>query len=387
MADPSTGPTAQQRERRSWWVGVAVIGVFLLIGVTGLGYGLYRPTPSSADPQENAGPGVVLLTGSFADERNGHLIVAVCEVLGEADTCATELRVTADSGASWTARDLPKVNGAPVGLEAGFALYSLGASRIVVDAPAATAPGYRFYSADGGETWEPRPRKPNGTATTVPENGWVFYPVPDPADRPSGSDTEIAPQVLRPDGTAALLAKGPKYAEPSLSQVTLASDGSIWATAATPPSVSRDRGRTWQRIPMPSVPGVVSSELRTSDGVHTYALVTTNEGIVMQASSDGGKKWSALKPPTARSSDSVNSAPTFAQVPDGALLVQVGSSTFRYEVGETDPGEVRVEGVSFSTIEALHGGVSAIAGGSRAPSFFVSMDGRSWTPITLRAGR
>jgi hypothetical protein len=148
MVDPS----ADRRERRSWWGGVAVITAFVLLGGAGLGYGFYEPgaSPSAAaaaEPDESA-PHVQFVTASFVDERVGHLVVAICDDPSDADTCETELRVTADSGESWQRRTMPRVNGSPAGLASGFEIYSLSADRIVIDAPGG-------YDSSSGQSTAP----------------------------------------------------------------------------------------------------------------------------------------------------------------------------------------------------------------------------------------
>jgi hypothetical protein len=388
--------SADRKERRNWWAGVAVITAFALLGTVSLGYGLYRPSPASSSSAAPADPTpqVRYVAVSFPDERSGHLVVAICDDPSVDETCETELRVTADAGQSWRRRELPKVNGDPVGLDAGFELLSLGAGRLVIDAPGgfdsntgrATEPGYRFFSDDGGQSWEKRPRKPSGAVTEVPENGWLFYPVPDPADRADDTDSTLAPQVISPDGTAATLSKGPRYAAPSTTPVTFASDGSIWALGAEPPSMSHDHGRTWQKVGLPKLDSGVQGLVRTSDGAHVFVITGSSDGIAgIWSAADGGRKWRELSLPKPSGASSSDKSVSFAEVPDGSFLMQTSETLYRYTTSSGDPTEVPLPGVVFAAIAPVHGGVVAVTGDDMGgATYYLTVDGIHWMPIPLR---
>jgi photosystem II stability/assembly factor-like uncharacterized protein len=383
-------------ERRSWWVGVAVIAVFVLIGSLSLGYSLYEPSAaaeSSSPAPDEPTPTVQLLKATFVDQTHGYLIVETCEDSRDTDTCGTELRVTADGGQTWAKRTLPEVSGSnPIGVDDNAMVYSLGIDRLVIDVPGKLDPstgllnvaGHRFFSEDGGKTWEQRPRKPNGTVTEVPTNGTLIYPVPDPDDRKEGEN--IAPQVLRADGTAAVLAKGPRYDVVPALPAIVATDGSIWAVAATPASVSHDHGRTWQPIKLPKLDKGAQTFVRTSDGKDTYLIAGLNGELAgLYSSTDGARSWHKLSLP--ESSAGSAGAQGFAESPDGSFLLLFDSKLYRYGIGDTSPEEVQLTGgLAFSLLAVGDHAVVSKAGESDDATFYVTVNGTDWIPVSLRIG-
>lgn len=383
--------SALRSERRNWWAGVAVITVFVLIGSISLGYSLYEPSAaaeSSAPPDEPT-PTVQLLNASFVDQTHGHLIVLTCDDSRDSETCGTELRVTADGGQTWSKRALPKVAGGnPIGVGDNTMIYSLGIDRLVVDVPGQldsntgllNTAGHRFFSEDGGKTWTERPRKPTGTVAEVPANGALIYPVPDPDDRKEGKN--IAPQVLRADGTAALLAKGPAYdAVPALPAI-LATDGSLWAIAATPASVSHDRGRTWEPIKLPKLDQSLGTLLRTSNGKDAYLLTGNSSGLSgLYASTDGAKSWQELNLPEGYAA---SAGLDFAEAPDGSFLLLSGSKLYRYASGETTPKEEQLVGMTFSMLTIGDHAVISRTGENDEAIYFVNVDGKHWIRLAQK---
>jgi hypothetical protein len=387
---------ADRSERRNWWAGVAVITAFVLVGAASLGYSLYRPSAAVSAPPDEPTPLLVLLKVSFVDKTHGHLIVGTCEDTRDSETCGTELRVTADGGQTWTKRTLPRMSGGNlIGVNDNSLMYSLGADRIVIDVPGEldsqtqqlSAPGHRFITEDGGQTWADRPRTPSGTVTEVPANGRLIYPVPDPADRPAKAAQGIAPQVLRSDGTAALLAKGPAYASVLSVPAIHATDGSIWAVAATPASVSHDRGRSWTPIKLPKVDNNSQVFLRTSDGKNAYLVTTTatEELTGLWSSTDGAKSWHKLTLPEASSGSGGGQG--FAESPDGGFLLLFESKLYSYAIGATKPEEMQLTGgLSFSQLAVGDHAVVLRAGASEESMFFVTVNGTDLIPVSQRVG-
>jgi photosystem II stability/assembly factor-like uncharacterized protein len=393
MVDPS----AERSERRNWWAGVAVITGFLLVGSLSLGYSLYRPSPAASEATAaEPTPLLVLLKASFVDETHGHLVVGTCDDTHDAGTCGTELRVTADGGKTWVRRALPPTgSGNMIGVNDNSIMYSLGVDRIVIDVPGVldpqsqqlSAPGERFFTEDGGKTWKQRPRKPSGTVTEVPANGRLFYPLPDPGDGPTKAGEGVAPQVLRPDGTAALLAKGPPYGSAQSVPAIAATDGSIWAVAATPASVTHDHGRSWTPVKLPKMDGDASAWLRTSDGRHAYLVATkANEGLTaLWSSADGAKSWHKLTLPKAGSGST--GAEGFSESADGAFLLLFDGKLYRYAVGDTNPREVQLTGIpEFSLLAIGDHAVVLRTGEDEEAAFFVTLNGTDLIPVSQKVG-
>jgi len=387
--------SADRRERRGWWAGVAVITAFMLLGSAGLGYSLYEPSAAaetSALPDEPT-PLLQLLEASFVDSAHGHLIVLTCDDSRDTGTCGTELRVTADGGKSWAKRTLPEVSGGnPIGIGDNTMIYSLGIDRIVIDVPGQldattgllNVPGHRYFTEDGGKTWEQRPRKPSGTVPEVPTNGALIYPVPDPDDRKDGAG--VKPQVLRADGTAALLAKGPSYdAVPALPAI-LAADGSLWAVAATPASVSHDHGRTWEKVKLPKLDQGTGTLLRTSDGKDAYLLTGANGELTgLYSSTDGAKSWHKLSLPEASAGSAGFQG--FAESPDGGFLLLFDSKLYLYAVGETSPEAVQLMGgLSFSSLTIGDHAAYSRTGENTEAIYFVTVNGKDWIRLTQKVG-
>jgi hypothetical protein len=222
--------------------------------------------------------------------------------------------------------------------------------------------------------------------TEVPANGWLFYPVPDPADRPD-EGTTIQPQVLRPDGTSATLTKGPTYAAASTTAVLFASDGSIWAIGANPPSVSRDHGRSWEKVPMPKLDSGQRGIVRTADGAHAYAIAVSAEGFAgLWATDDGGKQWHELALPAGSAAGAASSDSYFAEVGDGTFLMLREGTLYQYRPGKENPAEVPLTGVTLTAMAAFPHGIVAVSGEDSASIYYVTVDGTHWMPITLKVG-
>jgi hypothetical protein len=209
--------------------------------------------------------------------------------------------------------------------------------------------------------------------------------VPDPAGQQS-PEAAIVAQVLRADGTAANLSKSPRStAAASGLPVTFASDGTIWAFAAVPPAMSRDSGRTWQKVGMPKLADDESGLVDTADGKHLYAITGSSQGVSgLWASDDGGKKWRKLTLPSSESSSSGDQGVTFSVVPDGSFLMQHAGILYTYKVGSSTAAEVPLPGVEFTVISPVHGGVIAVSGDGAAASYYYSVNGGDWMRITLR---
>jgi hypothetical protein len=365
----------------------------------------------------------------FTDSTRGYATVLHCTDLSNPDTCTEELALTRDGGAHWARQKLPAEVGQGLAV-AGARLYPVGVGAIVLDVPGSLPPeavpdteaspsatpdlsqwkpGQRWYTADGGRTWQRRVRTPSQSIAEVPPGARLILPLPDPVPTVGGPSTfATRAQVLMPDGSARLLTGGPSGQGFTDAPVTVAPDGRIWVPgfAMNPKTkavavrllTSTDRGRSFAAVAMPKItapPTVV-----TGDGRAVHLVEYDGQGAMrIQRTTNGGTSWQELKPPpplkvqrgvhTQAMIDLVASGAagpgglTTAPLRDGSLLLSNGSSLFRLAPGAKAFAKLTGVPTVFGLIPA--GPVTLAFGLTKAgtPTFYSTTDGRRWVPFAL----
>jgi hypothetical protein len=427
-------------------VGVLIV-IACVVAAAVVGVRLYQARSSSSPTADPAAGGPALSpaeakldqlvqklayapgTAFFTDITHGYATVLHCVQFSDPQTCTEELALTTDRGAHWTRQKLPAEVGKGLAV-AGARLYPIGDGAIVLDvpgtlppealsnveaSPSATPdlsqwkPGQRWYSADGGRTWQPRARVPAESIAEIPPGGRLILPLPDPVPTVGGPPTfATRAQVLMPDGRVRLLTGGPSGQGFTDAPVTVAPDGRIWVPgfAVNPDTkavavrllTSADRGRTFTRVAMPKItapPMVV-----TGDGRTVHLVEFDGQGVMrIQRTTNGGGSWQELKPPpalkvqrgehTQAMIDLVASGTagpgglTVAPVGDGSLLLSNGSSLFRLAPGARTFAKVAGAPTVFGLMPA--GPVTLAFGLTRAgtPTFYATADGKRWVPFAL----
>lgn len=364
----------------------------------------------------------------FTDLKHGYATVLRCTQFSDPDTCTEELALTIDGGAHWVRQKLPIDVGQGLAV-AGARLYPVGDGAIVLDVPGTLPPeampnveaspsarpdlsqwkpGQRWYTPDGGRTWQRRSRVPAQSIAEIPPGGRLILPLPDPSPTVGGSVFATRAQVLMPDGNVRLLAGGPSGQGFTDAPVTVAPDGRIWVpgfamnpktkTVAVRLLTSTDRGRSFAQVAMPKItapPMVV-----TGDGRAVHLIEYDGQGAMrIQRTTNGGTSWQELKPPPAlkvqrgehtqalidlvASGTAGPGGLTTAPMPDGSLLLSNGSSLFRLAPGAATFAKVAGVPTVFGLIPA--GPVTLAFGLTRAgaPTFYTTTDGKRWAPFAL----
>jgi hypothetical protein len=435
-----------KQPKRTSGAGVLIV-VACIVAAAVVGVRLYQARSGSSKSAEPASTGPVLspaeakvdqlvqkmayAPGSafFTDLKRGYATVLRCTQFSDPDTCTEELALTVDGGAHWTRQELPTEVGKGLRV-AGARLYPVGDGAIVLDVPGSLPPeavpdtdaspsatpdlskwkpGQRWYTADGGRTWQRRARVPAQAIEEIPPGGRLILPLPDPAPTVgTGSAFATRAQVLMPDGSVRLLTGGPSGQGFTDAPVTVAADGRIWVPgfAMNPKTkavavrllVSGDRGRTFARVSMPKIsapPTVV-----TGDGRAVHLVEYDGEGAMrIQRTTNGGTSWQELKPPpalkvqrgehTQAMIDLVASGAagpgglTTAPMRDGSLLLSNGSNLFRLAPGATTFTKVAGVPTVFGLIPA--GPVTLAFGLTKVgtPTFYATTDGKRWVPFAL----
>ena len=438
------GAVTRRQRRRAAIGGVIALATLAGIVVTGVElFGKDGDKTAVPAPGESLSPAAAALETQiarlpyvpadalFTDARNGYVLVVSCGDRSHPETCATQLAATADGGVTWQRRPLPA--GAANGLAIVRArLLSVGAGRLVIDqpgqyaqdeagdaespAPSPTAPpqwipGQRWFSPDEGRTWTPRARRPVGTVAAVAPGAPLVFPAPDipsgvdPASPKSAALFNTRAQVLRANGTTALLADGPQGEAYTDVSVATAADGSMWVPSYTYGQnggltarlqVTRDGGRSFEPVRLPAVSSPPS--VFTGDGRHVYLLEYDGKGGArLRASANAGDTWRDVKLPAPQkttfgavtkstigivTSSAAGPGPTVAATADGSLIVTNGGALYRLPPGATTMRKVTGAPGMFGLIPAGR----AIVGFGRTqgvPHFYVSFDGLHWRTIAI----
>lgn len=365
----------------------------------------------------------------FTDVKHGYATVLQCAQFSDPDTCTEELALSVDGGAHWTRQKLPAEVGQGLSV-AGARLYPVGDGAIVLDVPGSLPPeaisnaeaspsatpdlsqwkaGQRWYTADGGRTWQPRARAATQSIAEIPAGARLILPLPDPVPSVGGPATfATRAQVLMPDGSVRLLTGGPSGQGFTDAPVTVAPDGRIWVPgfAMNPTTkavavrllTSTDRGHSFVQVPMPKI--AAPPMVMTGDGRAVHLVEFDGQGgMRIQRTVNGGTSWQELKPPpalkvqrgehTQAMIDLVASGAagpgglTVAAMPDGALLLSNGSNLFRLAPGATTFAKLGGVPTIFGLIPAgpvtLAFGLTSVG----APTFYTTTDGKRWVPFAL----
>jgi len=381
-----------------------------------------RPT---ASPTDSAGTGiswagivggapVAPTSGDFADASHGYLLVARCDQTGS-KLCQAGLEVTADGGATWTARELPAQ---PFQLDTsqrpGYSaqIYALASQTVVYDRPdAGRTPHRRFITTDAGLHWRELAITPGPVTAEMP-----------PDCRPGLFEMMLNGQsgptvgCLTSDGTALPLATPPATAT-STSRLIRATDGSVWVDTRSARHtsggygpdlwVSHDAGRTWQPaatpFAAPTEDQAADGQLFTADGHTAYYLAFDTVGptraVRLYRSHNAGASWNLID--TRGVAPSINETnlavyaagypggpdamdTSAAAVPDGGLVLTWFGRALRVTADGPVESVLGVPGLSVFNVGSAAIGVSTHGPAPRtASAFSLTHDGTSWTAMTL----
>ncbi|MGH3714533.1 MAG: hypothetical protein ACRDT4_13890 [Micromonosporaceae bacterium] len=302
----------RRRQRRTLLAAAAGATVLLLLG--GVGYAATRDRddsrPAVPDPERSEAvhhteppPPYLLVEADFSDPAHGYAMWLVCEQRGPVTErgCGYRWQTTTDGGKTWQPGRPPPVPGfvwARVEVTPVPQVATLPGGGIVVDEDPYTSPDHvRWFSDDGGRTWQERTYRPRETIAEAPTGSGVYVWPHGDHEADFGRLT-----VIRPDGTAAWLGdKTPRFdnGEMVSVRVTEASDGNLWvdaehdSDAASKLTVSRDRGRSWTQVALPQAN---DARVLTNDGQTVYAAYPDDsQGADLLRSTDGGRHWAAVK--------------------------------------------------------------------------------------------
>lgn len=292
------------RRRVLLGVGAAILAVGVAIPVLRI-----QPVPEPAAPAppppvtpapqpvaRDAKPFVVDI--DFADPHHGFALRTYCYDVRT--PCLNELMVTED-GEHWRSRRLPpRTRGGRAAIDR---LWVLSGQEIVVAESFPTASAGRWYSADGGRTWQPVPATVEGLVEAVPPGGVLDLRCADPAV-PAPACTRATPVVTMPGtGRLAALSGGPPLDLRYPHTVPVAADGSLWVYGLVPGSdrwavaASGDSGRTWSVSELPEHRGPPITRLEISVGPDaTYAVAVgqlpgITDGLIAIFRSTDGRTW------------------------------------------------------------------------------------------------
>ncbi|MDI1462577.1 hypothetical protein QEZ54_16515 [Catellatospora sp. KI3] len=280
----------RQRRRRTRTAALAALGV-TAIAATAAGLIVSRPVapPAPAAPSPTAAIRLITLPlqVEFPDPEHGFAIAESCPD----HVCQGLLATTADGGTTWTAHPVPGMTYRVGGQGPPVALHVLDARRVALDSYDGRN---RWFTDDAGLSWSQPPAAPKGTIAQVPPGGLAWIS--------DYGGTEVQLTVLSPDGTAARLATPPatkaRFGE---TDVRVSADGGLWMYGGDDHGTvlwhSRNRGRSWQLVPLPGDLGARpyrgGDPIRTAQGDILYA-VDDAHGLVWR-STDYGRHWRQLQ--------------------------------------------------------------------------------------------
>lgn len=271
----------------------------------------------------------------FADPDHGYALADTCP-----DPCDVWLAYTTDGGRNWYGHKIP-------GQPRDVRMRVFGGTTIVLDAP-----GTRWYTTDSGRTWTTLPVAPAGTIDHIPDGAHATVHTP-----------VQAPQILvhTPDGRTHRLATPPAAElHAAGDDVWFTTDGSAWIRGNTT-LVSRDRGRTWHPVALPTEDW---PNFATHDGVHLYH--TDGRRIWRKT---GQASWIELTPPPI-TWDNLHPQP------DGGVIATRDSGAQAYYAG---PGDTGFQPTQRPDHARSHTGARRIR--PTGDGWEHTADGLTWTPL------
>ncbi|MFD5322105.1 WD40/YVTN/BNR-like repeat-containing protein [Streptomyces sp. NPDC127098] len=323
----------------------------------------------------------------LVDETNAFALVTECaeDTAGlpgaeGSERCAYRVAVLED-GAAWEVRDTP---------------IPAGDSRDVPHSLEAAGPGVARLSAvlddgverhwvttDGARSWRPAETTgATGPAEEIPEGAIL-----------TAGQAGLA--VLMPDTAEyRLLAAQPPLDNPGWPGIL--PDGSFWTSGVDPDTgrralaVSRDRGRAWELLPLPTTAGVTSQTLTAGpDALYVFESGTARAGdgtgvLAIHRSVDDGVSWEPVwtyRPGTVP--HIVLGTPIAAA--DGSLLMYASDAIYRSDNAGRDwaisrpgspPERPEVTPAGFLLTDLTNPG-----------HYRLSADGFTWRTVVLGQGR
>lgn len=390
-----------------------------------------HPAPSAAVEQLFGKIGLPM-SGGFTRPDHGVFLVMRCTGMAEGTVddfkCGLDLATTEDGGASFARRDVPMRS--LQGIDAfAVTLFVFDDDRLILDKPAMvdfssvpdkptlpsdyptkvpdnppTRPAERWMSEDGGQNWLSVSPADGPAVSQIPIDGQLMGPV--------STALGIAPspiRVLTADGTSHQLSTAPRNAT-SVGDPVIGARNEIdgWYFLSTVAdragqrqglAISRDRGRTWQNLDLPTNHGytVLGSDRNHlyfySSGAVPEDRTITDEAFMM--STDGGRTFSSvpIPPPPKATDPSASASPvevggkpvsttdpgtSIAVSPDGNVLLSDGLNLWRLN-GKVQKFE-RVESNRVTYLVISHPG-AVFAGhndGSEQVVLEMSQDGQNW---------
>jgi DNA-directed RNA polymerase specialized sigma24 family protein len=276
---------AARRQRLAAGILGLAVAITVVVGRAGQIDGGGAPIrPAEAGPTGGSPATMQLIDVRFGAER-GYALVGACTGAGEPIRCGYQMWVSGDRGRRWHPTELPLARPKP---HAGFAArlqVDPGADRLAVMDPAARMV---LLSADGGESAYQRHQLTNGPPlAAVPAGLQPDIDVCGTGCTPRVSTPLVS--VLDPDtGVRSHLRSNPALAPGTpVQSLALGDDGVIWVAGAgrhsgrVQTAYSPDRGRSWQRLPVPGDPAVGWVRLvSVPGGGATYLLAGDHDGFV-----------------------------------------------------------------------------------------------------------
>jgi hypothetical protein len=246
--------------------------------------------------------------------------------------------------------------------------------------------GPRFWSTDGGLSWQPLPATDDKLIDTIPDGGPLQFFCQDQ------NDCAAKLMVIRPDSGRIATLRTQPFTE-TYPAATLPIDGAWWASGKDSTghlrlAVSRDAGASWAVTALPDVPAnafgiTVSARRSVLYATAVGQLPDVKNGLVgIYRSTNGGASWEQ----TWRATDNVppRSIGGVAIVTvDGSLVIHTevgqpfvskdGGRTFRPDSTTPPAGYVR------QTRAGYLAGPSVTA----STEYRLSMDGVNWKEITV----
>ncbi|MEV4539669.1 hypothetical protein AB0J82_38430 [Asanoa sp. NPDC049518] len=370
-------PVPRLASRRRWRTGIIAASGALAVLATAAGIVLAVGRSPSA-PAAVPPPADLAVAGvpqvHFVDVDHGFALASSCPAA--AGECEVWLASTSDGGTTWQSHQVPGLThpNAAEGADPRVTLRVLDASRVALD-------GYdgdrRWFTTDAGATWTRPSPQPDGVVDSIADNGL--------AQVESNAGAPIGIVVLLPDGRSARLATAPVAPMIELAtDVTFAADGSAWVEGSDDERswlfVSRDRGRSWNEVPLPAQaaepgrPHRTLGRLAVHDG-RTAFLVDAN-GYRLWRTTDDGRRWEPLTSPIGKPAEDVGL--TVSAEPDGGLtafdILTGRSFTLR---GNTFVAAAEQRPASRVGARFLTGSGASF----REPPYVHSADRQTWTEL------